>query len=74
MFVAAFDESVCKDILTSSESTHLDGQRRKTFAWLFNVESSIDQGELLLLENVVNHTDFVELGTLLRMFEVDLLD
>lgn len=28
----------------------------------------------MLLENVVNHTDFVELGTLLRMFEVDLLD
>lgn len=38
LFVAAFDESVCKDILTSSESTHLDGQRRKTFSWLFNVE------------------------------------
>jgi hypothetical protein len=26
------------------------------------------------LENLVNQTDFIELGTLLRMLEVDLLD
>jgi len=42
---------------------------------LFKASPSPNTGELSYqLENLVNLTDFVELGTLLRMFEVDMLD
>jgi hypothetical protein len=65
---------VCKDVLTSTEGAHLDKQRRETVKWLFNAQPD-KNGELSIkLETIVNHTDFVELGSLLRLFEVDLLD
>lgn len=43
---------------------------------LLNVQpDSYNENEpSVYLENLVNQTDFIELGTLLRMLEVDLLD
>lgn len=42
--------------------------------WLFNAQEDAQRELCVGLDAIVNQTDFIELGTLMRMFEVDLLD
>jgi hypothetical protein len=50
--------------------------RKENLSTLLNVSpDSYNANELSIsLESLVNQTDFIDLGTLLRMFEVDVLD
>ena len=68
LFIQAFDSTVFKEVITSDSNPDLDKSRRATVKWLFSCSEDI------ALDQIVNLTDFVELGTLLRMFEVDMLD
>ena len=63
------------EVISSRSNPALDLKYRDNLTSLFNAKPSHNTGELSYhLENMVNLTDFVELGTLLRMFEVDMLD
>jgi hypothetical protein len=67
---------VGKEILSSNTDSRLNKRRRDNLRTLLNVQpDSYNGNELSVnLESLVNQTDFIELGTLLRMLEVDLLD
>ena len=36
IFIQAFDETICKEILSSTESIELSQQRKETLTWLFD--------------------------------------
>lgn len=71
-FIQAFDCTIQADILTSSESQELATQRKEMLKWLFSAYSNPEP--TISLDNIINLSDFIELGTLFRMFEADTLD
>jgi hypothetical protein len=62
--------------LSSKTDERLDRDRKETLNTVLSVSpDSYNNNELSIsLDSLVNQTDFIELGTLLRMFEVDILD
>lgn len=75
-FIEGFEVIVGKEILSSNSDSRLDLRRRENLQTLLNVQPDSYNGNepSVSLDNLVNQTDFIELGTLLRMLEVDLLD
>lgn len=68
--------TVGKEILSSNTDARLNKRRRDNLQTLLNVQPDSYNGNepSVNLDCLVNQTDFIELGTLLRMLEVDLLD
>ena len=75
-FIEGFENIIGKEILSSNVDNNLDERRRNNLRILLNVQpDSYNKNEpSISLESLVNQTDFIELGTLLRMLEVDLLE
>ena len=75
-FIEGFEVTVGKEILSSNTDDLLNQRRRDNLKTLLNVQADSYNGNELSvnLDSLVNQTDFIELGTLLRMLEVDLLD
>lgn len=68
IFIQAADSAISQNLMASRENLEIDSARRDLVRWLFSA-SQDSTGELqVTLDNIVNMTDFVELGTLLRMF------
>lgn len=75
-FIEGFEDIIGKEILSSHTDPALNQRRLDNLKTLLTVQpDSYNGNELSInLDCLVNQTDFIELGTLLRMLEVDLLD
>lgn len=54
LFIQAFDETICKEILSSSESAELAASRRETLLWLFNAQEDSQRELCVGLDSIVN--------------------
>jgi hypothetical protein len=76
LFIQGFENIIGQDILSSKTDERLDRDRKETLKTVLSVspDSYNNNEPSISLDSLVNQTDFIELGTLLRMFEVDILD
>ena len=68
-FIQGFESTIGHEVVSSRSNPEVDLKLKDALSTLFKAKISPENGEMRYhIENMVNLTDYVELGTLLRLF------